>query len=171
MVNALCHRDYTPAGGAVHVAVYDDRLEVISTGLLPAGITVADLKRKHPSLPRNPLIAGVFFRRGLIEQWGRGTQKMVDWCLAAGQPEPDFEEQSGAVVVRFLPSGYSPPLQVSHDLSDRQRKVLLILSQGNRWRIQEILDHLENAPRLRTLQLDLGFLRGGWTCRNQWTGG
>ena len=70
---------------------------------------MADLKRKHISAPRNPLIAGVFYRRGLIEQWGRGTQKIVDWCVAAGQPEPEFEEQAGAVVVRFLPSGYNPP--------------------------------------------------------------
>ena len=85
------------------VAIYDDRLEVISLGLLPPGITVADLKQNHASRLRNPLIAGVFYRRGLIEQWGRGTQKIVDWCVAAGQPEPEFEEQAGAVVVRFLP--------------------------------------------------------------------
>ena len=45
LVNALCHRDYTIPGGAVSVGIYDDRLEVISMGLLPAGITVADLKR------------------------------------------------------------------------------------------------------------------------------
>jgi Putative ATP-dependent DNA helicase recG C-terminal len=53
--------------------VFDDRLEVISTGLLPAGITVADLKRSHASLPRNSLIAGVLYRCGLIlsdrEKW------------------------------------------------------------------------------------------------------
>src|SRR5438309_915809 len=51
----------------------DDRLEIISSGLLPVGITVADLKRSHVSRPRNPLIAEVFYRRGLIERWGRGT--------------------------------------------------------------------------------------------------
>jgi hypothetical protein len=49
MVNALCHRDYAIAGGAVFVAIYDDRLEVISLGLLPPGVTVADLKRDHAS--------------------------------------------------------------------------------------------------------------------------
>ena len=50
LVNALCHRDYTIPGGAVNVAIYDDRLEIISSGLLPPGITIADLKRK----PRFP---------------------------------------------------------------------------------------------------------------------
>ena len=81
-----------------------------------------DLKQDHASRLRNPLIAGVFYRRRLIEQWGRGTQKIVTWCVAAGQPEPEFEEQAGAVVVRFRPSGYHPPLRVGHDLTERQQR-------------------------------------------------
>jgi ATP-dependent DNA helicase RecG len=159
LVNALCHRDYSIFGGAVNIAIFDDRLEIISTGLLPAGVTVADLKRNHVSRPRNPLIAEVFYRRGLIEQWGRGTQKIVDWCVAAGQPEPEFEEEAGAVTVRFRPSGYSPPLSVSHDLSERQRQILLILSAGEKWKVGDILRQLQDAPAKRTLQHDLSFLR------------
>lgn len=66
MVNALCHRDYAIAGGAVSVAIFDDRLEVTSTGTLPAGITVADLKREHTSRPRNPILAEDFYRRRVL---------------------------------------------------------------------------------------------------------
>jgi ATP-dependent DNA helicase RecG len=159
LVNALCHRDYTIPGGAISVAIFDDCLEVSSTGLLPAGITVADLKRQHRSRPRNPFIAGVFYRRGLIEQWGRGTQKIVDWCLAAGEPEPEFEEQAGELVVRFRPGGYHPPLRVSHDLTERQRQILLILSDRRKWKVQVILGQLQNPPGLRALQVDLHMLR------------
>jgi ATP-dependent DNA helicase RecG len=159
LVNALCHRDYTIAGGAIYVAIFDDRLEIASSGLLPPGITVADLKKEHRSLLRNPFIAGVFYRRGLIEQWGRGTQKIVNWCVAAGQPEPEFEEQVGDVVVRFRPSGYHPPLRVSHDLTDRHRQILMILSDRRKWKVRDILAQLENPPGLRALQLDLRTLR------------
>jgi ATP-dependent DNA helicase RecG len=74
LVNAVRHRDCTIAGGAIFVAIYDGRVEVTNLGLLPPGITVADLKRDHASRLRNPLIASVFYRRGLIEQWSRGTQ-------------------------------------------------------------------------------------------------
>jgi ATP-dependent DNA helicase RecG len=77
LVNAFCHRDYTIAGGAVSLAIYDDRMEIWSDGTLPAGLSPADLKRDHPSKPRNPLIAKVFYLRGIIERWGRGTQKIV----------------------------------------------------------------------------------------------
>jgi ATP-dependent DNA helicase RecG len=159
LVNALCHRDYTIDGGAIFVAIYDDRLEISSLGLLPPGVTVADLKRDHMSRRRNPLIAGVFYRRGLIEPWGRGTQKIVDWCLEAGQPEPEFEERSGGVVVRFFPSGYAPPLRVSHDLTDRQRQVLQVLSDGERWRFRDVLTRLSPPPAARTLRDDLQMLK------------
>jgi ATP-dependent DNA helicase RecG len=120
---------------------------------------VADLKRDHASHLRNPLIAGVFYRRGLIEQWGRGTQKIVDWCVAAGQPEPEFEERAGAVVVRFRPAGYHPPLRVSQDLTERQRRILLILSQGGDWTFGKIYERLQDPPAKRTIQADLRFLR------------
>ena len=160
LVNAICHRDYTIAGGAIFVAIYDDRLEVTSLGLLPPGVTVADLKRDHSSRLRNPLIAGVFYRRGLIEQWGRGTQKIVDWCVAAGQPEPEFEEQAGAVVVRFRPSGYHPPLRVGQDLSERQRRILLTLSSRKEWTFPEIYESLDDPPSERTVRMELSGLSG-----------
>lgn len=141
------------------LAIYDDRLEIISSGLLPPGITIADLKRSHVSRPRNPLIAEVFYRRGLSEQWGRGTQKIVDWCVAAGQPEPDFEEQAGDVVVRFLPSSYHPPLRVSRDLRERQRRILLILADGTKRSFSEVYQQVPDSPARRTVQADLRMLR------------
>jgi predicted HTH transcriptional regulator len=101
LVNALCHRDYAIHGGAVNVAVYDDRTEIWSDGTLPFGLRPEDLKREHTSHPRNPFVTDVFYRRGLIEQWGRGTQKIVELCVRAGHPEPEFGEQAGSVFVRF----------------------------------------------------------------------
>ncbi len=111
------------------------------------------------SRPRNPLIAEVFFRRGLIERWGRGTQKIVELCVAAGQPEPEFEEQAGSVVVRFRPSSYVPPLRVSHDLDDRQREILHLLSDHQKWKADDILKRMAVPPPKRTLQADLSLLR------------
>jgi ATP-dependent DNA helicase RecG len=47
LVNVLIHRDYTIAGGAVALAIFDDRIEVWSAGRLPWGITPDDLSRGH----------------------------------------------------------------------------------------------------------------------------
>ena len=128
LVNAFCHRDYAIVGGAVSLAIYDDRFEIWSDGTLPSEISIEDLKREHLSRPRNPLIANIFYRRGLIEQWGRGTQKIVELCVQAGHPEPEFVEQAGAVGVRFLPAAYFAPHRVGHDLTVRQRLILQTLS-------------------------------------------
>ena len=51
--------------------------------------------------PWNPLIASVFYRRGMIENWGQGTLKMAAWAAEAGLPKPEILEIPGAVVVRF----------------------------------------------------------------------
>ncbi len=159
LVNALCHRDYSIVGGAIYIAIYDDRLEIISMGTLPPGITVDQLKQPHTSVPRNPAISEVFFRRGLIEKWGRGTQGMVEICRAGGYPEPDFIEEGGTLTVRFPLGTYSPPAQVRHDLTERQRRVLSILSDGKHWRLRDILEMLEDRPAERTLRDDLQFLK------------
>ena len=101
LVNALTHRDYSISGGAVSLAVFDDRVEVWSAGKFPNGITPESLTRAHLSVQRNPIIAEVFYRTGLIEKWGRGTNRVAEMCTAAGITAPDFEEITGAAVVTF----------------------------------------------------------------------
>lgn len=159
LVNAFCHRDYSQVGGAVSLAIYDDRLEIWSSGGLPFGIRVEDLKQDHLSRPRNPLIAEVFYRRGLVERWGRGTQKIVELCLRAGHPEPEFVEAGGAVGVRFLPSGYVAPHRVGHDLTERQRRILQVLAGGKKQSFASIRAKIDPAIAERTLRDDLLHLK------------
>ena len=84
LANAICHRDYSIGGGSVAAAIYYDRLEVTSSGPLHFGLTPEGLFEPHESLPWNPLIARVFYLRGIIEQWGRGTIKMRELITNAG---------------------------------------------------------------------------------------
>ncbi|NOK38460.1 transcriptional regulator [Corallococcus exercitus] len=99
LVNAFIHRDYSIAGGAVSLAIFDDRVEIWSAGRYPKGITPESLTRPHLSVQRNPIIAEVFYRAGLIEKWGRGTNRVAEMCRAAGLSAPEFAEVTGAVVV------------------------------------------------------------------------
>ena len=86
LANALCHRDYAIGGGPIGFAVYDDRLEVTSAGPLHLGFTPDDLFSPYESRPWNRLIARTFYRRGIIEEWGRGTIKEVDLGASAALP-------------------------------------------------------------------------------------
>ncbi len=158
VANALCHRDYAIGGGSIGVAIYDDRLEITSAGALHFGLTVEDLYRPHESRLWNPLIAGVFYRRGIIEAWGRGTLKMAELTEQAGLPRPEFEEMTGTFLVRFRPSRYLPPTRVGHDLSQRQQAILEILAPNRSLSLGELHRQLVTAP-LRSLRDDLKLLR------------
>jgi ATP-dependent DNA helicase RecG len=159
LVNALCHRDYSIPGGSVSAAIFDDRLEIWSSGTLPLGLTLEELKKPHESRLRNPLISGVFYRRGLVEEWGRGTEMIVNLCLRAGHPEPEFLEQAGAFGVRFLPSGYLAPHRVVHKLTERQRAILQVIASRGRIALREIMEQLRNPPASATVRDDLYHLK------------
>jgi ATP-dependent DNA helicase RecG len=103
LANAICHRDYTIAGGAVAVAMFDNRLEIISPGEFHFGLTADEMLLSHDSRPWNPLIANTFYRAGVIERWGSGTTNMVHWCKENGNPVPGWEERNDSVVVSFYP--------------------------------------------------------------------
>lgn len=159
LANAFCHRDYSISGGAVSVAIYDGRLEISSTGMLPFDLKPEDLLRPHISRPWNPLIAQTFFRRGIIESWGRGTLKIAELTQQAGLATPEFELTGGEVLVRFRPSRYVPPTRVGRDLSELQRELLTVLSQTGPASLQLIMDNLSGKKPKRTVQDNLKSLK------------
>jgi ATP-dependent DNA helicase RecG len=158
LVNAFCHRDYAIGGGSVGVAIYDDRLEVTSSGALHFGLTPEALFGPHESLPWNPLIAGVFYRRGIIEAWGRGTIKMAELALSAGLPRPEIEDAGGGVTVRFRPTRYVPPQRVARNLTERQRRVLAHLAES------------AGGAAVRDIAAALGVSASPWTIREDLAG-
>ena len=131
LANALCHRDYSIGGGSVGIAVYDDRLEVTSSGSLHFGLTPEKLFAPHESRPWNPLIARTFYRRGIIEEWGSGTLKMAELTSSTGLPIPEIEDDGGVVTVRFR-HGQFVPLSEDGEASPAQRReeVLALLNSA-----------------------------------------
>ncbi|MCY3782226.1 MAG: putative DNA binding domain-containing protein [Chloroflexi bacterium] len=128
LANALCHRDYSIGGGSVGIAVYDDRLEVTSSGSLHFGLTPEKLFGPHESRPWNPLIARTFYRRGIIEEWGSGTLKMAELASSAGLPGPEIEDDGGAVTVRFRHGRFVPQRRSGEaGPAERQEDVLALL--------------------------------------------
>ena len=169
LANALSHRDYALGGGSVGVAVYDDRLEVTSSGTLHFGLTPEMLFLPHESLPWNPLISRTFYRRGLIEEWGRGTLMMAEAVVSAGLPHPEIEDTAGCVTVRFRNmSGSGPgqrpglqPIapQEAEDLNARQQSILAALDREARpLALREIHDIAKHVDE-RRLRGDLAELQ------------
>jgi ATP-dependent DNA helicase RecG len=160
LANAVAHRDYSIGGGSIAVAVYDNRLEITSSGMLHFGLTPDLLFLPHESLPWNPLIARVLYRRGVIESWGRGTLKMAELTTQAGLPRPDIEESGGCVLVRFSPSRYLPPQRVAKDVTERQRAILTLMDDAVAGiALRDVLAKLEIPASERQVRDDLAALR------------
>lgn len=159
LINAICHRDYSSPGGAITITIYDDRLEIINTGLLPEGITLDELKKSHASHPRNPLITKIFYRRGLIEEMGMGTQKIIRLCKEAGMQEPEFLEQAGTFVVRLWSFQHKKQVQIaSNALTERQTLILSVIGEA-RLAPNEIYKSLDGVIPERTLRRELNALK------------
>ena len=73
VVNALVHRDYRSTAN-VQAYIFKDRIEVVSPGGLPAGMTEADLGEK--SIPRNPLLFSILYRMNAVEHIGSGINRI-----------------------------------------------------------------------------------------------
>jgi ATP-dependent DNA helicase RecG len=79
----------------------------------------------HESIPRNKLIANAFFMVKYIEQWGTGTNRMIQWCLNEKLPEPEFEDKKRAFVVRIRKDIYSEGNLRNKGLSERQIRAVI----------------------------------------------
>ena len=101
IVNAVAHRDYFVTS-PIYIRIYEDRVVIQNPGELPPPLTVEMLRKEHPSIPRNPLIAEAFYLWGYIEKWGEGTNRMIEACRNYGLPEPMFESKSGFFTVTLM---------------------------------------------------------------------
>lgn len=102
VVNALIHRDYLLANTDIELAIYEDRLELISPGRLPDGITPARM-RAGCRASRNQLIKDVMRDYGYLEHMGMGIpRKIVAGMRAHNGTDPELIEDGERFIVRLL---------------------------------------------------------------------
>ena len=90
IVNALIHRDWTKQN-YVRVVVYKNRMEIVSPGALPNGMTVEKIK-SGAQLLRNPRLVRIFREYGYLEDQGLGIRrKVIPLMKKHNDSEPQFE--------------------------------------------------------------------------------
>lgn len=87
ILNAVSHRDYR-LSGSVFVRQYPKRIEIVSPGGFPPGITPENILLRQS--PRNRRIAEAFARCGLVERSGQGADRMFEESIKESKPRPDF---------------------------------------------------------------------------------
>ena len=97
VVNAFAHRSYVNCETSpVSISVYDDRIEVLSPGALPRGVTV-DKALEGYSECRNEALVHALAYMGLMEDWGTGLPRVVGELEGAGLPKLKMNEWPNAV--------------------------------------------------------------------------
>jgi len=132
VINALIHRDYFQTGSEIQIRVYDDRVQITTPGGLTGGMTVDELRQEgHRSLPRNTLLAQVFYYGELLEKWGTGTSRMITLCQNHGIPEPEFSAHPDWFSVTFTKDFYTDERLLALGFSERQvQAVRYVREQG-----------------------------------------
>lgn len=97
IANAILHRNYL-VHAFIQVSVFDDRVEVLSPGGLYDNLSEEEMLSGFSRL-RNPLLADVFRRMGIVEQWGTGIQRVIQACSEAGLSAPEFIITGDAVKI------------------------------------------------------------------------
>jgi len=98
VVNALAHRDYRSTAN-VQVYIFQDRVEIVSPGGLPAGMIKADLGKK--SIPRNPLLFSILYRMNAVEHIGSGINRIHSACKDYGIKAPVVQVEDNWVSLIF----------------------------------------------------------------------
>ncbi|MBM3463745.1 MAG: transcriptional regulator [Armatimonadetes bacterium] len=144
ILNAVSHRDYK-LGGSIFMRQYPKRLEVVSPGGLPLGITTENiLKRQNP---RNRRIAEAFGRTGLVERSGQWMDRIFGECIRESKRRPDFNNTDQ----------YQVSLSLSGEVRDP--KFLAFLEQVNKdlpgeFHVDDLLV-LDLVYKSRPIPLDL----------------
>jgi ATP-dependent DNA helicase RecG len=87
MLNAVSHRLYRYTG-SVFIRQYPRRIEIVSPGGFPPGISPENIVDRQN--PRNRRIADNLARCGLVERAGQGADRMFEECVRHSKPLPDF---------------------------------------------------------------------------------
>ncbi|MGQ0777244.1 MAG: ATP-binding protein [Pseudonocardiales bacterium] len=101
LVNAVIHRDYLLTHTDVELGLYPDRLEIVSPGRLPNGVTVERMLAGTRAA-RNEMLKDVMRDYGYLEHMGLGVpRKIVRGMQEFNGSEPEFVvgEESLTVVL------------------------------------------------------------------------
>lgn len=151
IVNAVTHRNFLDRA-CVQVAVYDDRVEVTSPGMLYGGLTIEQIKEGGSKI-RNRCIAEVFSRMRIIESWGTGIKRMFSSCREYGIRDPELLEIGDSFRVNLYRPSYSgndaqsSPKSSLNGLNATQQKIMQMIRKNSRITQAEMAEIIKISRR------------------------
>lgn len=134
IANALIHRTWD-VDSQIRVSMFDDKIEVVSPGGLPSGITAEEYLSGKLSVLRNRILANVFYRLGFVEIFGTGITRIKHLYADAIQ-KPVFEVSENAIKIVL------PIFEKNVDLTEDEKVIYKLLSKTMLKPMSEILPYV-----------------------------
>ena len=134
IANALIHRVWD-VDSQIRVSMFDDRIEIVSPGGLPSGITEEEYLSGKLSVLRNRNLANVFYRLGFVEIFGTGITR-IKQLYADSLIKPDFEVSENAIKIML------PVFEKNADLTEDEIVVYKLLSKTMLKPISEVAPYV-----------------------------
>ena len=134
IANALIHRVWD-VNSQIRVSMFDDRIEIVSPGGLPSGITEEEYLSGKLSVLRNRNLANVFYRLGFVEIFGTGITR-IKQLYAESLIKPDFEVSENAIEIVL------PIFEKNADLTEDEIVIYKLLSKTMLKPISEVAPYL-----------------------------
>lgn len=131
IANALIHRAWDMKA-QIRVLMYEDRIEVVSPGGLPNGITETEYFSGRISILRNPIIGNIFYRLGIVELFGTGILRIIE-VYKNSITKPSFEVSDNAIKVVL------PVAETELRLNEEEQIVYKVLSKNMSKSMSEIV--------------------------------
>ena len=134
IANALIHRVWD-VNSQIRVSMFDDRIEIVSPGGLPSGITEEEYLSGKLSVLRNRNLANVFYRLGFVEIFGTGITR-IKQLYAESLIKLDFEVSENAIEIVL------PIFEKNADLTEDEIVIYKLLSKTMLKPISEVAPYV-----------------------------
>ena len=145
VLNMIIHRDYHSSSDSI-VKIFNDKIEFYNPGRLPDTISIADLlSNNYKSTPRNKKIAEFFKDLGLIEKYGSGIGRIVDYFKSEGLFVPEFKNISEGFQVtvyaqKQLRTGEKGTEGLEKTVEKTVEKIIELINKNPRITISELVN-------------------------------
>ena len=155
IANAVIHRSYLEPND-IQVALYDNRLEITSPGMLLSGVNVKRMKEGYSKL-RNRAIASVFAYVNIIEKWGSGIPRIMNEIREYGLQEPEFIAFENDFRVNIYRKSYNTTqstqgstqnrINTTQDISEKEKLDIKNLTETDKTIINTIINNPEMSQK------------------------
>ncbi|MDO4280183.1 MAG: ATP-binding protein, partial [Peptococcaceae bacterium] len=164
IVNAVTHREYALTGCYITVAMYDDRLEIISPGKFPSFVTVENIRETRFS--RNPRISRVLTEFGWVRELNEGVKRIYAEMEAFFLEDPVYSETyqdvklvlKNNMVMRTMRQIDRTKnlfgVECWNDLDDLERHILTYMGSKKRVTRSELATYTGKSDRTVTTRLN-----------------